>query len=114
MIIAKRKIKINFEEADSKKAFGDKLEKAIGDELLAQSDVLDAKLLKDGKIIRRKRRGGVTNGINYYFEVIDVFENIDTYEEVMNEPINLEVRRAIEVAGFRYEIEIKYYSNDMV
>ena len=114
MILIKRNIKINFDEADTKKVFGDKLEAAIGKKLLAQSDALDARLLESGKITRRKRRGGVTDGVNCYFEVIDVFKDFDTYKEVINHPINLEVRRKVELAGFRYETEIKYYSNDII
>ena len=114
MIIVKRKIKINFDEAATKKEFGDKLEAAIGPELLAKSDALDAELLKSGKIIRRKRRSGDTDGVNCYFVVVDVFKDFDTYDEVMNHPINLEVKRKAEKSGFTYKTEIKYYSNKMV
>lgn len=114
MIIVKRKIKINFDEAGTKKEFGDKLEAAIGKELLAQSDALDARLISSGKISRRKRWGGDTDGVNCYFVVVDVFKDFDTYEEVVNNPINLEVKEAAEAEGFRYEIEIKYYSNEMI
>lgn len=114
MIIVKRKIKINFDEAGTKKEFGDKLEAAIGPELLAKSDALDAKLLKSSKIIRRKRWGGDTDGVNCYFVVVDVFKDFDTYDEVINHPTNLEVRRKSEEGCFTYETEIKYYSNKMV
>ena len=113
MIIAKRRIKINFDEADTKKSFADKLEKAIGNKLLAQSNALDMELIKSGKIINRKRCW-CSGDVNCYFEVMDIFKDFDTYEEVINEPINIEVKHAVENAGFRYETEIKYYSNEMI
>lgn len=110
MIIVKTKISTKFDNIETEIKLHNKLKEALGNFTQKRSEQKTDFLLS-GKIKRRELRSEMGD-VNYYLLLIDVYDKFDNYKEVSSHPINLEVRKRLEEAGFIYETEIKYYSND--
>ncbi len=112
MILLKTEISVVFDIVNNEKEIKNKWSKALGD-VTDKLSLWIATLQKTGKILKRKRTI-VFGDVNCYSRIVTVFKDFDTYEEVISNPLYLDVKSSALAAGFEYKTEIKYLDNKLL